>query len=153
MMLAFVTGCATQYEPKEDYIGIPHGGYSEVHISADTVAVNFSGNRYTPQRTIEAYLLYRCAQVTLDAGYDYFVVMSTTGSATNLDVTTMAGLPYYRASQTAVPHAYQTVNVAKDGSLHGAVAVIKMLSGPMPPHFPHAFRATDVIAQLGPTTF
>jgi hypothetical protein len=51
-----------------------------------------------------------------------------------------------------MPPYYQTVNT-DDPDPHGAVAVIKMLSGPMPQGVPNVFSATDEIAHLGPTTF
>ena len=35
--------------------------------------VSFSGNSYTSRDTVEKYLLYRAAELTVQRGYDYFV--------------------------------------------------------------------------------
>jgi hypothetical protein len=170
-LLGSLQSCETIYQPEEDYSGISHGGYVDTRINANTVIVSFSGNTLTPQRTVEAYLLYRCAQVTVENGYDYFVVTSTTGLAMNLEIATRnataavtsPGKLYrtnfttthyksYRATPTAMPPYGETVDT-QDLDPHGAVAVIKMFSGRIPENLPHAFSATDVIAHLGPSTF
>ncbi len=70
-------GCATPYQP--DGLG---GGYSDNRIDSDTISVEFRGNGYTSKRKVEMYLLYRCAEVTRDAHYDYFVALNPSTEAT-----------------------------------------------------------------------
>jgi hypothetical protein len=38
--------------------------------------VSFKGNGYTPKDRVQTYMLYRCAEVTANAGYDYFVIIN-----------------------------------------------------------------------------
>lgn len=51
----------------------PGGGFSEIKISDDSYRVIFAGNRSTAQRVIWNYLSYRCAELTIQQGYDSFV--------------------------------------------------------------------------------
>jgi hypothetical protein len=65
--------CATQtpYGPR-DQGGY---GYSETRIEQNRFRVAFSGNSLTDQETVETYLLYRAAELTLDQGYDWFEIV------------------------------------------------------------------------------
>jgi hypothetical protein len=48
------------------------GGYSETRIEPDRWRVTFAGNAVTARETVEGYLLYRAAELTLQNGYDWF---------------------------------------------------------------------------------
>lgn len=63
-------GCVTAYQPD----GIS-GGYSDKVLAGNTVQVTFRGNRLTTPETVHAFLLRRCAEVTLQDGYHYFAVV------------------------------------------------------------------------------
>jgi hypothetical protein len=62
---------ATPYQPN-----VPgqkaSGGYSEVRVEPDRFRVTFAGNSLTSRPTVEAYLLYRSAELTVEQGYDWF---------------------------------------------------------------------------------
>jgi hypothetical protein len=64
--------CATHYG-KMGIIG--GGGYVDRQLDSDTFVVRFQGNSYTEREDVEAYLLYRCADITVEQGGDYFVVV------------------------------------------------------------------------------
>lgn len=49
-------------------------GYSERAIEGNRYALTFRGNALTERDTVESYLLLRAAELTLDKGYDYFIV-------------------------------------------------------------------------------
>jgi len=49
-------------------------GYSEQKLESNRYRVWFAGNSKTPRETVENYVLYRAAEITLDNGYDYFVM-------------------------------------------------------------------------------
>jgi hypothetical protein len=49
-------------------------GYSEQRIESNRYTVRFSGNPSTPRQTVESYLLYRAAELTLANGYDHFLI-------------------------------------------------------------------------------
>jgi hypothetical protein len=64
MLLA---GCMTAYQPH----GVT-GGYKDEKIDADTYRVSFFGNGNTHREAVLKYFLYRCAELTLQNGYQYF---------------------------------------------------------------------------------
>jgi hypothetical protein len=51
------------------------GGYSETRIEPDRWRVNFSGNSMTSRETVEGYLLFRAAELTLQNGGDWFAIV------------------------------------------------------------------------------
>jgi hypothetical protein len=61
---------ATPYQPLGT--GSTSGGYSDHQIEANRFTVSFSGNSVTSRETVERYLLYRAAELTLNLGYDWF---------------------------------------------------------------------------------
>lgn len=50
-------------------------GYSDQKIETDRYRVAFAGNAVTDLKTVENYVLYRAAELTLQAGYDWFEVV------------------------------------------------------------------------------
>jgi hypothetical protein len=72
MMLAACAVAPTPYQPAADASGY---GYSEERIDAETWRVSFAGNSATARGTVEDYLLYRAAEITLGAGAEGFVVI------------------------------------------------------------------------------
>jgi hypothetical protein len=75
-VLAIVTGCATAtpYQPLTTR-GSATGGYTEQRLEENRYRVTFVGNSFTSRRTVENYLLYRAAELTLQAGYDGFTMV------------------------------------------------------------------------------
>lgn len=50
-------------------------GYNERQIENNRFSISFSGNALTERDTVESYLLFRAAELTLEKGYDYFIVV------------------------------------------------------------------------------
>jgi hypothetical protein len=80
LLVAVLAGCATAtpYQPlTKGY------GYAEQKLETDRYRITFSGNSSTDHQTVQNYLLYRAAELTLERGRDYFVVVgsSTHGQA------------------------------------------------------------------------
>jgi hypothetical protein len=48
------------------------GGYRDVRLDGSNWRVTFSGNSVTSRETVERYLLYRAAELTVNQGYDWF---------------------------------------------------------------------------------
>jgi hypothetical protein len=48
------------------------GGYSDTKLDASHWRVTFSGNTVTRRETVERYLLYRAAELTVNQGNDWF---------------------------------------------------------------------------------
>jgi hypothetical protein len=64
-----LAGCATSYQPQ----GFT-GGYSDFLSAPDEAVITFHGNGYTPGERVGQMAALRCAEVTLEHGYRYFVV-------------------------------------------------------------------------------
>ncbi|WP_026296579.1 CC0125/CC1285 family lipoprotein [Hirschia maritima] len=69
-----IAACATQpaYRPASSYNG---AGYSEQIIESNRFRVSFKGSSTTPRDEVETFLLLRAAELTLENGFDYFVVV------------------------------------------------------------------------------
>lgn len=52
-----------------------YGGYSELRLEPNRYRVNFQGNSLTSRETVEGYLLFRAAELTVQSGYDWFAVI------------------------------------------------------------------------------
>jgi hypothetical protein len=62
---------ATPYQPLQAG-SQTSGGYRDVKLESNRWRVSFSGNTLTSRETVETYLLYRAADLTLAQGYDWF---------------------------------------------------------------------------------
>lgn len=49
-------------------------GFSQTVIENDRARVSFAGNSITDRDTVENYLLFRAAELTVERGYDYFTL-------------------------------------------------------------------------------
>mgnify|MGYP003608477220 FL=1 len=65
---------ATPYQPNVTGQKV-QGGYSEQQVETDRFRVTFSGNILTSRETVEGYLLYRAAELTVQQGYDWFEIV------------------------------------------------------------------------------
>tara|TARA_R110000822_G_scaffold171768_2_gene311518 strand:+ start:222 stop:623 length:402 start_codon:yes stop_codon:yes gene_type:complete len=96
-----LVACATTYQPKSF-----SGGYSETQLDSTTVRVTFEGNGYSNRSTVESYLIYRAAEVTVAGGFDWFVVTEREGEtewhprAGNIGVMSTAVIKMYRGQKT-----------------------------------------------------
>ena len=169
-----ITSCSASYEPVGTYANFPHGGYDDIRINANTAIVNFDGNRYTSQQKMRAFVLYRSAQVTLNNGYDYFVVTSNSDCPVNTNLQTSDNYHNYVTNPPKAYRAFYTTSTIKSVSQshtattdylkpdqpckpspqrYGVTSVIKMFQGKIPNVVPNAYYATDVIAHIQPSTF
>ncbi len=69
---AVVATCATPtpYQPAAQ-----NGGYAEKMLEPNRYRISFFGNSLTSREQVEDYLLYRAAELTVEQGGDYFVVV------------------------------------------------------------------------------
>jgi hypothetical protein len=77
--LALLAGCATPtpYQPALNHAtGSYNPGYSETRLEDGRYRLSFAGNDLTKRETVENYLLYRAAELTLTDGYDWFEIVS-----------------------------------------------------------------------------
>ena len=75
VVTAGLIGCATPtpYQPKPTARSSV-GGFSDTRLEADRYRVTFQGNTLTSRETVEGYLLFRAAELTVQSGYDWFSV-------------------------------------------------------------------------------
>src|ERR1700742_2196874 len=71
-----LAGCIgpTPYQPFVKGSANP-GGYSETRIEPERWRVSFAGNSMTSRETVEGYLLFRAAELTLQNGGDWFAIV------------------------------------------------------------------------------
>jgi hypothetical protein len=139
------TGCSSPgYQP----LGMG-GGYRDTRLDSNTVRVTYYGNVAMPSETVQNYMLYRCAQVTLSYGYDYFIILSNNVSSQTSAVNTPGTMIAYNTNKNT-SYGYfipgQTFYTSRDTSS----AMIKMYKGSKPANAGTAFNARDIIKYVGP---
>lgn len=154
-LIIFLSACATPYQP----MGLM-GGYSDSHLDSNTIRVSFYGNGYTSRETVENNLLYRSAEVTVQNGYNYFIIVGGDTTPTYSSYTTPStynqytntNLNVYRNSGYATSSTYgyyqpgQTVTARRFES----TMVIKMFHGKKPSTQLNAYNANELINYLKP---
>lgn len=66
----FLAACATSYK-SVSYTG----GYSETRFDENVYKVAFKGNAYTSRERASDFALLRSAELTIDQGYTYFIIV------------------------------------------------------------------------------
>jgi hypothetical protein len=150
-MLGMLAGCgqATPYQP-----AVYGYGYSEQQIEDNRYRVTFAGNELTAADTVQNYLLYRAAELTLDRGYDYFTVVER-----NLDRSTTywgtgdthLGSGHFTRRGDFVGGLGFTTYSARPIDSYTTYADVVMFEGEKPAADVNAYDARSVLRQLGPT--
>ena len=144
------------------------GGFSELRLEPNRFRVNFQGNSLTSRETVEGYLLFRAAELTVQNGYDWFeLVDRNTDRKTRTYVSDPFGpgpFGYWGVSWRYHRPGFGwgfydpfwgdpwgrdvDVNTIDKYDAH---AEIVMGRGPRPTGNVRAFDAHDVMQNLGPT--
>jgi hypothetical protein len=75
-LAAGLSACATATPYQPNLPGQQSsGGYSEVRLEPNRFRVNFAGNSLTSRETVEGYLLFRAAELTVQNGFDWFSIV------------------------------------------------------------------------------
>ncbi|MEO0622188.1 MAG: hypothetical protein AAFU49_00340 [Pseudomonadota bacterium] len=146
-------GCTepTRYAPAVD-----RDGYADQAVEANRYLVSFSGNTRTSRDTVETYLLFRAAEVTLAAGKDWFKVASQDTEAKTRFRSFSTGFgtrgfgPFFYRS--GFQHGYFGGFASTDArpiTRYEAFANILVFAGEKPPEDPAAYDARSVIETLG----
>lgn len=134
-MTVLVTGCATGYHDSTIT-----GGHSVKEMEPGIWRVSFAGNGFTTAETVQTYWLYRAAELTLEKGFDGFVILS------NIQL-------------VGVPSADPLLHLAKGGTFiyipagpsvakPFIEADIRLLKQPFEPAPPKQFDATALKTRL-----
>jgi hypothetical protein len=176
-----VAGCATEttYRPATGQ-GFNRTGFSERQIEANRFLVSFAGNTVTSRDTVERYLFFRAAELTLQNGYDYFVMADRDTDRQSRTYATPGPYGpgfgwggfggYWGPSWRAYGRGYGWRNWGGGwGGFGGwgggwgndfdiqtvdrfeATAEIVMRKGPIPRDNIRAFNAREVVDKIGPT--
>lgn len=134
-------------------------GFEETAIEADRYLVSFNGNSLTERDRVETYLLYRAAELTVERGYDHFIIVRRDTESDRRTVTTRDpfaspyGLHYRYFHPGFGWYGYRDPfwddRRTREITRYEAQAEIVLGQGPAPDD-PAAFDARDVIANLGP---
>jgi hypothetical protein len=129
---ALATACASQapvYQSRDDG---GRYGYGEMQLEPNRVRVSYNGDTLTARETVETYLLYRAADITLQRGFDYFIVVSA-----NVEEDSE-----YQGMGGGRPHMAGAT--FREVSRHNASADILMFEGDKPPSIANAYDARAV---------
>ena len=145
MLACVLAGCATAtpYQPMQN-----GAGYADQKVESNRHRVSFAGNTSTPKETVENYVLYRAAEITLDSGYDYFLVADgSTERAPDRSSGITFGIGGYGFGRSGVGIGVGTSTDPRTKEYQGQVDVL-LMRGKKPADNPAAYDAREVKANL-----
>lgn len=161
-----LSACATATPYQAAGVGGARGGYADQRLENNRYRVNFAGNSVTSREQVEMGLLLRAAELTAEAGYDWF---STVQRATDRDTRFQATPdPFYRSrygpywgpswryhhrgawSRWNDPFWGRPDFDVRQIDRYEATAEIILGRGPKPASDANAFDAREVIQNLAP---
>jgi hypothetical protein len=153
--LGLLAACATAtpYQPAADGAY----GFQEQQIETNRVRISFRGNSLTERDTVETYLLYRAAELTLQNGKDYFVLVDR-DTEEHSRLQAVGGTPshyafdywYFSPRYGWAPwyDPFWDYPDYRQVTRYEAVGEIAMFDGQKPADNPNAFDAREVQANL-----
>ena len=120
--------------------GVTSGGYTETRIEPNRWRVTFAGNTMTKRETVEGYLLFRAAELTLQNGDDWFAMVDRQTDAKSR--TYVQPDPFY--------HPWYGPGFGYWRPAFEASAEIVTHKGAKPADDPRAFDAHAVVENLKP---
>jgi len=116
-----LAGCATPYQ-RTGFTG----GFSETRLQENAFSVSFRGNGYTSRERSTDFAMLRCAELTLENGFKFFVIADSAQD-------TKTG--YYNTGGSS--HTYGTVNTFGNTS-YGSFNTYHSGSRTIPIHKPRS---------------
>lgn len=149
--LLLLAACASSPTPYQA-AGSGDFGYREQQIEEDRYRVSFAGNSATSRQTVEDFLLYRAAELTVQNGHDYFeVVDRSTDQAFGGSVAApQVGVGYGSGSGFGVGFSLPVLGGGGNSSSYTAQMDILLHDGQKPQGAPDAYDAWEVISRLQP---
>jgi len=105
IIFLFLNGCGTQYSSSGWM-----GGFSETQLDENMYKVYFSGNAYTSSQSAADMCLLRCAELCLNADYNYFIIIDESQKTTTSTYTTPTQTNTYGTVSAYGNTAYGSVN-------------------------------------------
>lgn len=134
---AAVADARADTTPYQPITASRHYGYAETQTDVNRLRISFAGNGETSRETVETYLLYRAAELTLQRGFDYFIVADH-----SVDTSTQYAAAGPPVPPIMPPRRYREI------SSHTAVSDVIMYRGARPMGAANAFDARTVYANL-----
>lgn len=156
-----IAACATS-TPYGPATGDNPYGFTDQRIEENRYRIVFRGNSSTTREAVETFLLYRAAELTVQSGYDYFVVTEQDTEENRRYSTSpnpafygryyygygpyCCAFPYYAYGWGwGAPYAdYST----REYTRYTAIAFVTMHKGTKPADDPQAFDARSVMDNL-----
>jgi hypothetical protein len=149
--LLLLAACASAPTPYQAANG--DFGYREQQIEANRYRVSFAGNTATSRQTVEDYLLYRAAELTVQTRHDYFEVVdrSTEQSFGGGVSAPQVGVGYGSGSGFGVGMSVPILGGGGGSSgRYTAQMDVLLRDGEKPQGDPNAYDAWEVISRLQP---
>ena len=146
-----LSACATPYG-KYGLLG----GFADARIDDNTFSISVDTNGFTSQQTTSMHALYRAAELTVENGFDFFVIASGENNSTSMAM----AMPGGSTSNTTI-NAYGSTASARTSTTYApttvvpmtfpnSTLVIKSFKGVKPDEVPNAYDARTVMKYLGP---
>jgi hypothetical protein len=156
-MAALLAACATA-TPYQASMGQAGYGFTEQAIESNRLRITFRGNTLTDRDTVETYLLYRAAELTVERGFDHFIIADRgtdadrrlQGVGSNLHRYPF-GYRYFHPAWGWSPWYdpfWDAPDSYREVTRYEAAAEIAMFRGAKPADNPNAFDARDVMSNL-----
>lgn len=71
LFLSLIISCSTRYQPNGML-----DGYSAEKVIDNLYRVEYKGNQHSSPGDVNNHLMYRCAELTKEMGYEYFAIVS-----------------------------------------------------------------------------
>ena len=72
VVMCIFIACATAYK-RDGFTG----GYSELQLDENVFSVSFKGNGFTNSERAEDFALLRCAELAIENGYNFFIIIDS----------------------------------------------------------------------------
>jgi len=149
LMVATLFACATPYGGKGFL-----GGFTDSQIDQNTFSVSVDTNGFTSQQTTSMHAFYRAAELTVEHGFDYFVIADDASTST-LVATAMpgdtlgstAGAVYSAPTSGRTPTTYAPTTVAP--VFPNSTLIIRTFKGSKPERALNTYDARAVMKYLG----
>jgi hypothetical protein len=154
VMLTSLAACVHP-TPYKEAANDSRNGYTTQQVESNRFRISFKGNSETARQTVDSYMLYRAAEVTVQNGFDYFVVDNRAvdkNTAYENYGDTLAwgwggGWGFRRGPGFAIPDDSYSQPV----NSYDAIADILLFHGTKPANQSDAYDARQVLNAIGPT--
>jgi hypothetical protein len=151
VVLGFLlAGCASAPTPYQAAQG--GFGYSEQQIEENRYRVTFAGNSATSRQTVEDYLLYRAAELTVQTGHDWFQVVDrdTAQEYSGYGGSPEMGVGVGSGGNFGVGLSFPVLGGGDGSGRYTATMDVIVREGEKPQEDPSAYDALSVISRLQP---